>query len=161
MSELRFAIVTSSDSCAKGERDDLSGRALTELVEARGWSVCNYHVCPDDRESLTASLIEMADLDGADVILTTGGTGFGPRDVTPEATIAACERLAPGIAEHIRAQSMMVTPRAMLARGVCGLRGHTLIINLPGSEKAVRESFSFVVDQLEHAVKMIGGGGHD
>lgn len=160
MTELRIGVVTSSDSCAQGERDDLSGRALIALTEARGWTVCNYHVCADDCESLSASIIEMADVDRADVVFTTGGTGFGPRDVTPEATAAVCDRMAPGIAEHIRARSMEVTPRAMLARGAAGLRGSTLVINLPGSEKAVRESFAFVADQLEHAVAMMAGGGH-
>jgi molybdopterin adenylyltransferase len=160
MAELRVGVITASDSCHGGEREDLSGRALIELVEARGWVVCSYHVCPDDCESLTASLIDLADLDHADVVFTTGGTGFGPRDVTPEATLLACDRTAPGIAEHIRAESIKVTPRAMLARGVAALRGTTLVINLPGSEKAVRESFAFVADQLEHAVEMMAGGGH-
>jgi molybdopterin adenylyltransferase len=161
MAELRVGIITSSDSCASGDREDLSGRALTDLVAERGWTVCNYHVCADDRESLAASIIEMADLDRADVILTTGGTGFGPRDVTPDVTAAMCDRMAPGIAEYLRAESFKVTPRAMLSRGVSALRGSTLVINFPGSEKAVRESFGFVADQLEHAVEMIAGGGHD
>jgi len=160
MAELRVGIITSSDSCAAGEREDLSGRALTGLVQDRGWTVCDYHVCADDRESLSASIIEIADFDHADVILTTGGTGLGPRDVTPEATAAVCERMAPGIAEYLRAESAKVTLRAMLSRGVAALRGDTLVINFPGSEKAVRESFGFVADQLEHAVEMIAGGGH-
>lgn len=160
MSELRIGIITSSDSCFAGTREDLSGKALAALCEARGWNVIDYHVCQDDQESLSVSMQEMADSRRVDVVLTTGGTGFGPRDVTPEATIGVCDRMAPGIAEHIRVESGRVTPRAMLSRGVAGLRGTTLIINFPGSEKAVRESFGFVVEQLEHAVEMMAGGGH-
>lgn len=160
VAELRIGIITSSDSCRAGSRDDLSGKALAAMCEARGWVVADYHVCPDDQEALGVSLVEMCDSDHADVVFTTGGTGFGPRDCTPEATLAIGERVVPGIAEHIRARSAAITPRAILSRGVCVLRGRTLIINLPGSEKAVRESFAFVADQLEHAVEMMAGGGH-
>ncbi len=161
MAELSIGVVTSSDSCHQGTRQDTSGKALAELCQERGWVICDYAVCPDDEECLVASISEMADVHCADVILTTGGTGFAPRDVTPEATMAACERLAPGIAEHLRSESMKVTRRAMLSRGVAGIRGSTLVINMPGSEKAVRESFAFIADQLEHAVEMMAGGGHD
>ena len=160
MGEIRIGVITSSDSCYGGDREDVSGKVLAALCEERGWTVVDYHVCPDDQESLSVSLQEMADSDRAEVVLTTGGTGLGPRDVTPEATIAVCDRLAPGIAEHLRAESAKVTPRAMLSRGVAGIRGTTLIINFPGSEKAARESFAFIADQLEHAVEMIAGGGH-
>lgn len=160
MGEIRIGVITSSDSCYGGDREDVSGKVLAALCEERGWAVVDYHVCPDDQESLSVSLQEMADSDRADVVLTTGGTGLGPRDVTPEATIAVCDRLAPGIAEHIRAESVKVTPRAILSRGVAGVRGTTLIVNFPGSERAVRESFAFIADQLEHAVEMMAGGGH-
>ncbi len=160
MADLRIGIITSSDSCHEGTREDTSGKALASLSEARGWVVVDYHVCPDDQESLAVSIVEMADKDRADVVFTTGGTGLGPRDITPEATLAVAERLVPGIAEHIRAESLKVTGRAVLSRGVAALRGSTLIINLPGSEKAVRESFGFIADQLEHAVEMMAGGGH-
>jgi molybdopterin adenylyltransferase len=160
MGEIRVGVITSSDSCHDGSREDVSGKVIAALCEERGWIVVDYHLCPDDQECLSVSLQEMADSGRADVILTTGGTGLGPRDVTPEATIGVCERLAPGIAEHIRAESSKVTGRAMLSRGVAGIRGTTLIINFPGSEKAVRESFAFVADQLEHAVSMMAGGGH-
>jgi molybdopterin adenylyltransferase len=160
MGEIRIGVITSSDSCHDGSREDVSGKVLAALCEERGWVVVDYHVCPDDQECLSVSLQEMADSDRADVVLTTGGTGLGPRDVTPESTMAVCERLAPGIAEHLRAESGKVTPRAMLSRGVAGIRGTTLIINFPGSEKAVRESFAIIADQLEHAVEMIAGGGH-
>jgi len=158
---LRIGIVTSSDSCAAGLKADGSGPALTALVEERGWTIAGYRLCADDRAALSAAIIELSDVEHADVVFTTGGTGFSPRDIAPEATIDACDRLAPGIAEHIRAQSAKVTSRAILSRGVAGLRGRTLVINVPGSVKAARESFGFVADELEHAVEMMAGGGHD
>ncbi|HEX9093551.1 MAG TPA: MogA/MoaB family molybdenum cofactor biosynthesis protein [Coriobacteriia bacterium] len=161
MAEIRIGILTASDSCAAGDREDTAGHALAGLCEARGWQVGSYHVCPDDLEALSTSLIEMAEAERVDVVLTCGGTGFGPRDSTPEATALACERMAPGIAEAIRAESLAITKRAMLSRGTAGIRGKTLVINLPGSEKAARETFAVVADQLEHAVEMMGGGGHD
>jgi molybdenum cofactor synthesis domain-containing protein len=161
MTELRIGIVTSSDSCAAGSRADGSGPALVALAEERGWTIAGYRLCADDADTLAAAIIELADAESADIVLTTGGTGFGPRDVAPEVTQIVCDRMAPGVAEHIRAESAKITPRAMLSRGAAGLRGRTLVINLPGSLKAARESFSFVADQLEHAVKMMAGGGHD
>jgi molybdopterin adenylyltransferase len=157
---LRIGIITSSDSCHDGSRQDISGKVLAALCEERGWTVVDYHICPDDQESLGVSIVEMAESDRCDIVLTTGGTGLGPRDVTPEATIAVSERMVPGIAEHIRAESVKVTGRAILSRGVAAMRGRTLIVNLPGSERAVRESFGFFADQLEHAVEMMAGGGH-
>jgi molybdenum cofactor synthesis domain-containing protein len=161
MPTLRIGIVTSSDSCASGQKADGSGPALVALAEQRGWQVAGYRLCADDRSALTAAIVELADVESADVVFTTGGTGFSPRDIAPEATLDACDRMAPGIAEHIRAESAKVTPRAMLSRGVAGLRGRTLVINVPGSVNAARESFGFVADQLEHAVEMMAGGGHD
>jgi len=161
MVALRIGIVTSSDSCAAGERTDGSGPALQAMVEERGWAVAGYRLCADEPDALAAAIVELADVEGADVVLTTGGTGFGPRDVAPEATLSVCDRLAPGIAEHIRAESVKVTGRAILSRGVSGIRGRTLVVNLPGSVKAVRESFGSVADQFEHAVAMMAGGGHD
>lgn len=160
MAELRIGVLTASDSRAFGAAEDTSGKALIEMAEASGWTVVGYHVCKDDHESIAASLIEMCDVDEADVVLTTGGTGLGPRDITPEATLAVCERQVPGIAEAIRAESLKVTGRAMLSRAVAAVRDHTLVINLPGSEKAVRETFATVAPQLEHAVEMMAGGGH-
>jgi molybdopterin adenylyltransferase len=161
VADIRVAILTASDSCFASKREDTAGAALAALVAERGWTMCAYHVCPDDAEALSTSLIELAEVDAADVVLTCGGTGFGPRDVTPEATAMASERMAPGIAEVIRSESYRVTKRAMLSRGIAGIRATTLIVNLPGSEKAARETFSFIADQLEHAVQMMGGGGHD
>lgn len=160
MSELRIGVLTCSDTRSAGEGEDTAGHVLMDLVGEHGWLVVSYHVCPDDRECIGASLMEMADVDEADVVFTTGGTGLGPRDVTPEATLDIAEREAPGIAEYVRQRSAEVTGRAMLSRGVAATRGRTLIINMPGSEKAVRESFGFVADQLEHAVEMMAGGGH-
>lgn len=160
MAELRIGVLTSSDTRSAGQAEDTAGRALIELAEERGWLVVAYHVCPDDRECIAASLMEMSDVEEADVVFTCGGTGLGPRDVTPEATRDVSERDVPGIAEYIRAESLKVTGRAMLSRGVAAMRDHTLIINLPGSEKAAREGFSFVADQLEHSVEMVRGGGH-
>ncbi len=161
MASLRIGIITSSDSCAAGLKTDGSGPALQSLVEERGWTVAGYRLCADDRATLTAAIIELADVESCDVVFTTGGTGFSPRDVAPEATMDACDRLAPGIAEHIRAQSAKVTSRAMLSRGAAGLRDRTIVINVPGSVKAAREAFGFVADELEHAVEMAAGGGHD
>lgn len=161
MGDLRVGVITASDSCHSDTREDLSGRVIIETCEARGWEVVGYDVCPDDCEAIVASMIEMADVASADVILTTGGTGLGPRDVTPEATLAACQRLVPGIAEAMRAESLAFTKRAMLSRAVAAQRGSTLVVNLPGSVKAVRETLAVVVDQLEHAVEMMAGCGHD
>lgn len=161
MTALRIGIVTSSDSCMAGTREDGSGPAIAALVEERGWLVAGTRLCADDAAALAAAIVDLADVEQADIVLTTGGTGFGPRDVTPEATMSVCDRMAPGIAEHLRSESAKVTGRAMLSRGVAALRGRTLVINLPGSVKAVRESFGFVADQFEHAVSMMAGGGHD
>ncbi len=160
MHEIRIGVLTCSDTRSAGEAEDTSGKALIALAQEKGWFVAAYHVVPDDAEVIGNAIIEMADVDEVDVLLTTGGTGLGPRDVCPEATLAHADREVPGIAEAIRAGSLAITGRAMLSRGVAALRGRTLIINFPGSEKAARESFGFVADQLEHAVSMIAGGGH-
>jgi len=156
--KLRIGVLTCSDT--RGEAEDTAGRSLIGLCEERGWEIVGYQVVPDDRAVIGAALIEMSDEAGADVIFTCGGTGLSLRDVTPEATRDVASRDVPGIAEHIRAESLRITKRAMLSRGVAAQRGTTLVINLPGSEKAARESFAFVSDQLEHAVAMIAGGGH-
>ncbi len=158
--EITIAVLTCSDTRAAGEAEDTAGRELVRLSEEQGWRVVAYAVCPDDEGRIMAALIDMADEQEADVILTCGGTGLGPRDITPEATARICDRLVPGIAEAVRAESARITRRAMLSRGCAGMRGRTLVINLPGSEKAARETFGFVADQLEHAVTMMAGGGH-
>ena len=131
-----------------------------ELAEVEGHSIVAYEVVPDSRAMIADTLIRMADDEGADVILTCGGTGLSPRDVTPEATRDVSERLVPGIPEFLRAESLRITPRAMLSRATAVQRGTTLIVNFPGSEKAARESFGFIAPQLDHAAKMAAGGGH-
>lgn len=160
MAALRIGVLTSSDSRAAGEAEDTSGRALIELSGSRGWEVVAYHLLPDDAGRIAEALTVMADDEDCDIVLTTGGTGLGPRDVLPEVTLSVSDREVPGIGQVIRGESLKITDRAMLSRGTAGQRGQTLIVNLPGSEKAVRESFGFVADVLEHAVEMMAGGGH-
>ncbi len=160
MGVLRIGVLTSSDTRSAGGAEDTSGAALKRLSADRGWEVVAYHLLPDDRDLIAAALVKMADGDACDVVFTTGGTGLGPRDVLPETTLAVCDREVPGIGEVIRGESLKITNRAMISRGTAGQRGSTLIINMPGSEKAVRESFGFIVDVLEHAVDMMAGGGH-
>lgn len=152
---LRFGILTVSDRSARGERADLSGPALVALVAAQGWQVVRASILPDDLTVLRQALAAWADSGDLDVILTTGGTGFAPRDVTPEATLAVVERLAPGLAEAMRAESLKITPHAMLSRAVAGIRGKVLIINLPGSPKAAVENLQVVLPALEHALKLL------
>lgn len=158
MAELKIAILTCSDT--RNLAQDSAGAALAALSVARGWSVVAHELVTDDRQLIADTLVRLADKLCADVIFTCGGTGFSLRDTAPEATLDVADRIAPGIAEHIRAESSRVTARAMLSRGTAALRDRTLIINLPGSEKAARECFGFVVDQLEHAVEMMHGAGH-
>lgn len=160
MASLRVGVLTSSDTRAAQEAEDTAGAALVELARGKGWEVVSYRLLPDDRDSLFAALVEMADVERCDVVFTTGGTGLGPRDVLPEVTLAVCDREVPGIGEAIRSGSARITDRAMISRGTAGQRGKTLVINMPGSEKAVREAFDFVSGVLEHAVEMMAGGGH-
>ncbi len=152
---IRFGILTSSDRSARGERPDLSGPALSKLLTVQGWTVVCTLVLPDDLQALTDTLSQWSDADDVDVILTTGGTGFGPRDVTPEATRAVITREAPGLAEAMRQESLKFTPHAMLSRSMAGIRGNVLIINLPGSPKAAVENLQVVLPVLEHAVELL------
>jgi len=152
---MRFGILTLSDRSARGEREDASGPALTRLIQVEGWSVTEQALLPDDESAIRALLIEWADRGEMDVILTTGGTGFSPRDVTPEATRAVIEREAPGLAEAMRAASLKITPHAMLSRIVAGIRRKTLIINLPGSPKGAVENLQVVLPVLPHAVHLL------
>ena len=156
--DISFAIITCSDTRSLAE--DAAGSALEGLIRAEGWTVASHVVVKDEREAISAAIVEAADVICADVVLTCGGTGLSLRDVTPEATQDVCERNVPGIAEAMRAYSLQKTKRAMLSRALCMQRGSTLVINLPGSEKAARENWEAVADQLEHAVKMTAGGGH-
>lgn len=158
---MRVAIITLSDSGCAGQREDKSGPVIRELAEAAGYTVAHTALLPDGVEPLASELKRLCDEDLADLILTTGGTGFSPTDLTPEATLSVVERPAPGIAEAMRWQSLQITPRAMLSRAAAGTRGQSLIVNLPGSEKAAKENLEAVLHTLGHALEMLRGGGHD
>lgn len=154
---MRAAIITSSDSGYAGQREDLSGPVIKEIMEANGYEVIGITLLPDDREMLAEEMRRIADGNLAEVLLTTGGTGFSPRDCMPEATKDVVEREVPGIPEAIRAYSMTITPRAMLSRAAAGIRKGTLIINLPGSPKAVRESLEYIIPSLKHGLEILTG----
>ena len=154
---IRAAVLTLSDKGATGARVDESGPLIAEMLEQAGYRIIAQLLLPDEQSKIEAALINLADRRGADLILTTGGTGFSRRDVTPEATMAAAHRMAPGIAEAIRAHSLKITGRAMLSRGVSAIRGGTLIVNLPGSPKAVGESLAYVLPHLEHGIEILRG----
>ena len=165
------AVVTVSDRSFRGERPDGAGPAAAEMLEAAGYQVVERIIVPDEEEDIRAALVRLADERDAALIVTSGGTGFSPRDVTPEATAAVCHRMAPGIPEAMRAASMAVTPRAMLSRAAAGIRGggflpnsirgRSLIVNLPGSPKAVRENLGAVLPSLGHGLEMLRGGPAD
>ena len=154
---LRVGIVTASDKGARGEREDLSGPTLAELVREISGVVVEYVVLPDDQTILAERMRHWADELSLDLILTTGGTGFSLRDVTPEATLAIADRMVPGISEVMRMESLKVTPKAMLSRAVAVLRKQTLIINLPGSPKAVRECFAVIAPAIPHGIQILKG----
>ena len=152
---LRVGILTVSDRSFRGAREDTSGPALARLVQAEGWSVTKKALLPDEESTIRDLLISWVDSAELDLILTTGGTGFAPRDVTPEATRAVIEREAPGLAEAMRAASLKVTPHAMLSRIITGIRKRTLIINLPGSQKGAVENLQVVIPVLPHAIQLL------
>ncbi|MDJ0305546.1 MULTISPECIES: MogA/MoaB family molybdenum cofactor biosynthesis protein [Dehalobacter] len=154
---ITVGVITASDKGSRGEREDLSGQVIKNMVEEIGWEVRILEIVPDEQKIIEAKLIEYADEHKVDVIFTTGGTGFSPRDVTPEATLAVVERLTPGIPEAMRLESLKVTPRAMLSRAVAGIRGKTVIINLPGSPKGVKECLTVVLQSLEHGIEILKG----
>ena len=154
---LRLAILTVSDRSSRGERPDLAGPALADLVTAQGWDVVRQAVVPDERALLQETLSGWADQNDLDVLLTTGGTGFSLRDITPEATRAVIEREAPGLAEAMRQESLKATPHAMLSRAVAGIRGQVLIINLPGSPKGALENLRLILPVLPHAAELLRG----
>ena len=157
----RAAIITLSDSGYRGEREDKSGPAIREILEKEGYEVVAMELLPDDRAMIAGKLQEIADSGSTDLILTTGGTGFSQRDVTPEATEEVIERRVPGIPEAMRAYSMTITKRAMLSRATAGIRRTTLIINLPGSPKAVRESLEYIIGALDHGLEILSGEATD
>ena len=158
---MKVAIITISDSVAAGKRQDASGPALIARCKDLSWPVSSSQVVPDDPAQIQATLVRLADKDVVDVILTTGGTGIGPRDSTPEATTAIADRLVPGMAEEMRRQGLAHTPRAILSRGVAAIRKTTLILNLPGSPKGAVESLDAVAALLPHAIEIIHGARHD
>ena len=154
---IRAVVITVSDACSRGEREDASGAALKQLLTDLGAEIVESKILSDDRDPLEQTLRKFAERNDVNLIITTGGTGLGPRDNTPEATASLIEREAPGIAEAIRAESLKATKMAMLSRGVCGVRSGTLIVNLPGSPKAVRESFAVIAPVLPHALDLLAG----
>ena len=157
---IRTAILTVSDMCSQGKRADTSGQTIEEMLPKDTFEVCQKIIIPDDYETITKTLRQFSDELKVKIVLTTGGTGLGPRDVTPEATTAVCDRRIPGFAEILRSESYKKTPNAVLSRGVSGKRDNTLIINLQGSPKAVRECMEIILEILPHAVAMMRGGGH-
>jgi molybdenum cofactor synthesis domain-containing protein len=154
---MNVGVLTLSDKGARGEREDTSGAAVRELLAPLGAAVRRYQVIPDELEGIVATLSAWADAGDLDLIVTTGGTGLAPRDVTPEATLRVVERLAPGLAELMRAEGLRHTPMAALSRAVAGVRGRTLIINLPGSERGVRENLAVLLPILPHAIATLRG----
>jgi molybdenum cofactor synthesis domain-containing protein len=152
---IRFGIITISDRSARGERPDRSGPAIIEKINQQGWQVATSCIIPDEIEDIQKKIASWSDRNEVDVILTSGGTGFSPRDITPEATQAVIERPAPGLAEAMRSASLKITPHAMLSRATAGIRKQTLIINLPGSPKAAVENLEVVIPVLPHAVELL------
>jgi len=157
----KAAVLTVSDRSARGERADSGGPLVADLLKAAGYEVIRTLIVPDEQSRIEAALRLMADGLGAKLIVTTGGTGLSPRDVTPEATAAVCDRLVPGIPEAMRSASLQVTKRAMLSRAQCGTRGKSLILNLPGSPQAARENLEAVLPALEHGLEILSGAPSD
>ena len=157
----KAAVVTVSDRSFRGERPDGGGPLVAELLKGSGYEITETVLVPDEQDQIEAALRALCDEAGVSLVVTTGGTGFAPRDVTPEATLAVCDRLTPGIPEAMRYASLQITPRAMLSRAQAGIRGRTLIVNLPGSPKAARENLEAVLPALSHGLEMLTGGQAD
>jgi molybdopterin adenylyltransferase len=158
---MRVAILTISDSAAKGEREDASGPAVVAFCRGLGWEITETLCISDDDAAIRQQLTAIADSGRADIIFTTGGTGIGPRDYTPEATVAIADRLIPGVSEEMRRKGMEKTPTAVLSRAVTAIRAHTIIVNLPGSPKGAVESLESIAHLLPHAVHVLHGARHD
>lgn len=157
---IRVAILTVSDSCAQGEREDISGQTIKDMLPEGGFEICRKKIVADEHEKIVNELKHFSDKADIDVVFTTGGTGLGPRDVTPEATASVCERIIPGLGEIMRAEGLKKTKNAILSRGIAGICNRTIVINLPGSPKGVKESLEIILNVLPHAVDMMHGGGH-
>jgi molybdopterin adenylyltransferase len=157
---IKVAILTISDSCSQQKRQDISGQTIKNILPADKFEICEYKIVADEREAIKKELIHFADEVKADIVLTTGGTGPGPRDVTPEATADVCQKMVPGLAEVMRSEGLKKTKKAILSRCAAGIRENTLIINLPGSPKGVKESLEVILNVLPHAVEMMRGAGH-
>lgn len=155
--DLTAGIITASDKGYAGEREDKSGQIVKEILIKAGYEIKKYAILPDEQDVLKKEMINMSDILGLNLIITTGGTGFSMRDVTPEATKAVIERETPGISEAIRYNSLNITPKAMLSRGISGIRGHSLIVNLPGSPKAVKESLEYIIEPMAHGLDILLG----
>jgi molybdopterin adenylyltransferase len=158
--KIKVAVLTISDSCTEGSREDVSGQTIRDMLPEETFEVCEKKIVPDDYKAIAGTLKIFSDEQDIDVVLTTGGTGLGPCDVTPEVTASVCERGVPGLGEVMRAEGLKKTPYAILSRSFAGIRGKTLIINMPGSPKAVRECLEIILNLIPHAVKMMRGGGH-
>ncbi len=157
---IRVAILTVSDSCSQGEREDISGQTIKDMLPEDRFEICRKKIVADEHEKIVNELKHFSDKADIDVVFTTGGTGLGPRDVTPEATASVCERIIPGLGEMMRAEGLKKTKNAILSRGIAGIYNKTLVINLPGSPRGVKESLEIILNVLPHAVEMMHGGGH-
>jgi len=157
---IKVAILTVSDSCAHGKREDVSGQTIREILPKEKFEINEMKITSDDQKSIADELRHYSDKADIDIVLTTGGTGLGPRDVTPEATASVCERTVPGLCEILRTEGFKRSPYAILSRSMAGIRNSTLIVNLPGSPRAVRECLEIILVILPHAVEMMRGGGH-
>jgi molybdopterin adenylyltransferase len=154
---IRTAVLTMSDKGSRGEREDLTGPAIMDMLKGNGFEIVHYKMIPDDFDTIVKDLMSLCDDLQVELVLTNGGTGFSKRDVTPEATMKVIERNVPGIAEAMRLKSLQITPKAMLSRAVSGIRGGTLIVNLPGSPKAAKENLEFILPALPHGIDILTG----
>lgn len=160
MNPIEIAVLTSSDRCSRGESEDVSGKLVSEMAKTIGARTAAYDVVPDEIPAIKEKLLHYCDTLKVNVVITTGGTGFSGRDVTPEATAQVIEKNIPGLPELMRAEGLKKTRKAALSRGLCGIRKNTIILNLPGSPKAVKESLEAVLDLIPHSLEMLRGGGH-